>query len=41
MYTGSAFWSVCIKEVVEEFGVPEVVAQLGLYQCYYKFLAAI
>lgn len=28
-YTGSAFWSVCIDDLVHKFGVPEVVAQLG------------
>lgn len=29
LYTGAAFWSVCIDEIVEIFHVPNVVAQLG------------
>lgn len=29
MYTGSAFFSVCIDDVVETFGTSETVAQLG------------
>lgn len=29
MYTGSAFWSVCIDDAVAEFGISETVAQLG------------
>ena len=29
LYTGSAFWSVCIDDAVAQFGIPETVAQLG------------
>ena len=31
MYTGSSFWSVCIDDAIEVFGIPNVVAQLGRY----------
>lgn len=29
LYTGAAFWSVCIDDIIEIFGVSNVVAQLG------------
>ena len=29
MYTGSAFWSVCIDDAVSRFGISETLAQLG------------
>lgn len=29
MYTGSAFWSVCIDDAVKRFDISETVAQLG------------
>lgn len=31
LYTGSAFWSVCIDEAIVVFHTSNVVAQLGEY----------
>ena len=34
MYTGSAFWSVCIDDAVSRFGISETLAQLGWFLLY-------
>lgn len=32
MYTGSAFWSVCIDDAIDVFNTTNVIAQLGEYK---------